>query len=292
MPVSVYQPSALVFATGNPISQIEQIQPDLNYEEQIVHPGQGIFPGFSGARRFDPMLDFRTTQIKDILDRCTVEGVCKDFSASNIDLEWQKSENLKTREAIGNLAHVKMRATHSMLQWESITATDNALAEIFARWQPISDGINPPVTRINGVAITAAPVQDVFELGPVVLNFGAGATTLCVDSWSWVNGLVPLKKPCSGGSYIEFASVNRATPRITVETQDVDYVLGLLPTGSALTSIDCYLRKLEAGKINVPNATAQHIKLSATVGSVKPARAEQIQIVVHSFTINTASAIP
>ena len=288
MPTNLYVPHSMNFASGTDLTQLDALDIDMGMEGFRVHSASEVLPGFSGNMFARPMLAMQTTQIKDILDKTTTDNVVTGYSSANIDLEYRIITNLTGRTAIATTSHCRARATHSLLSWDSIQAPLGSLATINFRWLPISDGTNAPLVYTNSVAITGtSAVQAVFECGPVALN----GSTLCTQGWTWNNNMSYFERRCGGSAYLEFAAVDRCAPTIEIEVEDITTALALLPGGAALSSLSVYLRKKAASVLNVANATEEHILLSASVGSVRPLSPKRIQVEVHSFSVDTTSAI-
>lgn len=288
MPTNLYVPHSMNFASGTDLTQLDALDIGFGLEGFRVHSASEVLPGFSGNMFARPMLAMQTTQVKDILDKTTTDNVVTGYSSANIDLEYRIVTNLTGRTAIASLAHARLRATHSLLSWDSIQAPLGSLATINFRWLPISDGTNAPIAYTGSVAITGtSAVQAVFECGKVALN----GSTLCTQGWNWNNNMSYFERRCGGSAYLEFAAVERCAPTVEIDVEDVTTAMALLPGGAALSSLSCYLRKKSASGINVADATAEHILLSASVGSVRPLSPKRLQVEVHSFTVATTSAI-
>ncbi|MGB1278277.1 MAG: hypothetical protein ACPG77_21200, partial [Nannocystaceae bacterium] len=185
--MNVYKPSAIVFASGDPITQVDQLNVDFGFEAFAVHGAGQTLPGFSGNMSSRPQLDFETTQVDDILSRCATDGFVGSLIGSNVDLQWRKHENTETYYAHAGTEHVNLRSANSMLYWDSISAPQDGLATIGASWCPISVSSAAPLIMTSGVAITAGSVYDTYKLGPVNITTASVDKTLCTQGWSWSN---------------------------------------------------------------------------------------------------------
>ena len=295
MAVKVYSPNAIVFSDAvDDISQLENLSPDFGFEDVSVKPSGAIFPGFTGSLAKKPVLEDSTTQVAEILERCGSAGdyIAGTFSNSAIKFQWVQSENLGTRKAFASTSdHLVLRALYSLLTWSSISANDSGPAKINFGIRPVSNGGNAPLVAL-AEAINALPITDTWKLGPVVLDVGSGASTLCVDSWTVNTNITYKEKRCSGFKYYEYCSVDDSRPEGMFETEDYSVVAALLPDGMPITSVDFYLRKLEQGKIEVASATAEHIKISATAGTVKPTGPGSVKMQLHGLTTTIGVALP
>ncbi len=292
---AMFYPNAINFASGNDITQITELPLDAGFVDLMIRAGGNPYPGFTGSHSARPSYRFSSTQIKDVLDRCTVEGVAIGGSASNLDIEYQKQQNLATRYGNSDTEHTRSRMTHWLLSWQSISASEDQAAEISFQINPISDdGVNAPVVSTSGVAIAStAAVQHVYGLGPIKLNTSSPSFNdfICVDSWSIESGVRLDLKPCSGGGFLVYAAVGDVTPVLTLQTTDINKVLQYMPAGAAITSVNAFLRRKTAGGLNVSDATTSHIKISGTAGTVKPVSQRELRIPLHNLSFDTASAI-
>ena len=290
--MDLYKPHAIVFPSGAALTQLEQLDPQFNLDDLVVHSSSGVLPGFSGSSRSRPELRMNTTQIKDVLDKTTVNNIAAGYSGSNVDVEFLKADNLTGNVGTGSSSHVRLRSTRTLLCWDTITARQNETAEINFWLVPVSDGTNPPwaattATTLAGTAVVAA----VYTLGPIVVASTLLTKTLEVQGWNWSNALQLDEFGHGGSAHGLYAAVRRGTPSITIDSENVADVMSLVPAGGPITTIDFYLRKRLLGGINVANATEEHIKLSASVGTLKPVSARQIRAILHSFSVSTVSAI-
>lgn len=289
MGTDLYIPHGINFPSGTDITQLESLDPAFEMPDIAVYSASEVLPGYTGSMFFSPVFNLSTTQIKDVLDKCTIDSVAAGYSSSNIDAEFRKVANLTGRASLAASSNVRLRAANSLLYWNTVGGRLGSLAEIGFTWQPISDGTNAPLVYAGSVALsTTSAVQSVFEVGPVTLN----SSSLCIQGWSWNNNISPFPLlRCSGSPYVEFAAINRAMPTITLDVEDVTTAMGMLPAGTALSGLTAYLRKKAVSGINVANATAEHIEFSASVGTAKPIGPRQIKVMVHSFSIDTTAAI-
>ncbi|MHC4179687.1 MAG: hypothetical protein ACYSWU_19415, partial [Planctomycetota bacterium] len=106
------------------ITQLEDATPAANIEHLTSYGGGATTPSFRGGNVAVPDIRFTTTQIKSILDECTDgDGVSiADYSASDVDLFFRKMDNFQTTETIATAAHMRIRASQSMMYWERIEA--------------------------------------------------------------------------------------------------------------------------------------------------------------------------
>lgn len=299
MTAEIYYPNAMAHS-GLVITQIDrELDPDFNFEDISEVASSAVFPGFTGSEFKDPKLDFSTTQIKEVLDSCTIEGVALPDGDDPFVLDWRRGQNLGSRQANNAGNHISMTANMSLFYWKGITAGEKGLAKIDCCWRPIIDASgNPPWTLAFNHSITTSPtIEHLYKVGPVVLTYlkpgGSNTTiTICNDGWTWSNNIVEKNKMCGGANAPVYASIDRVAPTVEVPTENLAQNLGLAPHGASIVSAAFYLRKMAQGSVAVPPGTAQHIKLTSTVGSVKPMGSKRTKFQLHSFTVDTASTIP
>lgn len=295
MTIAVYKPFALVPPSGNAITQLDALPFDFGLSDASYRQSGSQYPLFTGSHMADPSCMFETTQIKDILDYCSTSLVCAGATGSNFDIEFQAMQNLNTRFAKTATEHLRVRMTETLLYWDSISADNNAFAKINGGLCGISaDGSTAPAAATSGVAIGATPVvQHLYTLGPVKITSTSHTSQfICVDSWKFNSGAQAglKKKNCSGAPYMELAYIESFEPTATISTEDKAKVLSF-GHGESISSITFFLRKKSQGGLNVADGTSQHIAISAVAGTVKPGADNEIKFQLHTFAVNTASAI-
>ena len=286
---NVYVPNAVKFPSGNTLHQVEGIPFDAGFNPLRVIPAGGTFPGFSGYHFVDPTITISTTQIADVLAYLTLDNMAAGSVLTDIDLEYQELGNVNVRTDQTSSDHLSLKANGHLTVLNSISAAAGqaATAEFTIYAISAAAGV-APLIRTAGTSITGSPViQSLFTLGPVSVD----STDICVDSWRFDLNPVVRKKQCSGGGYMEFASVETSAPTLTVTTDDVAAATAGIDTGTAVTTIEFYLRKKTAGGINVANGTAQHIKFTGTTASQHPGGPREIMWNINTWARSTTSAI-
>lgn len=285
---TLYVPHAINFASGTDLTQLDALEPDFGLEGFRVHSASEVLPGFSGNMFSRPVLAMQTTQIKDVLDKTTLDNVAIGYAATNTDLEFRLVASLTGRAAIAATSNLRLRSANALLSWNSISARMGQLATINFTFLPISDGTNAPLVYTGGVAITGtSAVQAVFEVGLVDLN----GTDLCAQGVEINTNLTYFERRCAGSPYLEYVAVDKGFITIDIDVEDSTVPMAMLPAGSALSSLSVWLRKKAASGINVANATAEHILISGSVGTVRPMGPKKFQVELHSVSVATTSAI-
>jgi len=286
-----YIPAAIILpSSGGTITHLEDIPFDPALEDLMVRAAGSNFPGFTGSNRSSVAYSLSTTQLKTVLDFCTSDDVSRDTSGGNLDLEYQQVVDLATRGTAVSTVHSRHRVARSLMAWESIDASEGGPASLSFKIMPTSTDDTNPVTIANGVAMaSSATVGTVYGLGPIKID----GTLYCVERWGLNLGIEYKMAFCSGGPYLRFAAVVGINPVLTATVSNQTEALANWSTGGAglSTSAVAFLRKRAAGGINVANATAEHIAITGTAGTVKPAGRNEIRIHLHNIAVDTAAAI-
>jgi hypothetical protein len=249
-------------------SQVEDATPQSGLSSMIGTPAGLVSPLFMGIRGAKPNVSFRTTQLATLLAECGLYGA--DLSAGNTDLFYRKVTNLGTREAAITATHTRMRIAKAFMYWRSITARHQSEATAEANLVAVFDGTNVPIVSTGSVALSGTPTAaEFFGLGPISINTVAlpSDTEMSIDL-----GVEMLTAGSNSEVYDSFVAVKAIRPVITIRSLSIESwaTYGLI--GTALTSFSGYLRKCNAdaagGVAYVADATAQHIKFTATAGII------------------------
>lgn len=291
MALAVYIPAAVILPnSGGTITQIDDIPFDPQLDDLSIRAAGATYPGFTGSNRSQASYAFSTTQVKTVLDYCTTEAVCRAHTSGNCDIEYQLAKDLATREPSGSSVHHRHRFTRSVLAWESLEAPESGPASISLKIFPASTDDTNPITISNTATLSSsATVSHVYGLGPVKID----GTLYCVDKWSLNMGVEWEQRHCSGGPYLRWASVKAVRPELSVTLPNQAEALSTWSTGGTPVGVAviAFLRKRAGGGINVANATAEHIAITGTAGTIKPSGRNEIKISLHNIAIDTASAI-
>lgn len=291
MALEVFIPAAIILpSSGGTITQFEDIPFSPNFSDALVYAAGSTFPGFSGSHESRVSYSISTSQIKTILDYCQTDDICQGHTSANLDIEYQQLADLATRTANAGTVHQRHRFGRGLVCWESIEASEGGFATVSVMITPTSTDDSNPVTITDDLAMTSsAAVATSYGLGPVKVD----GTLYCVDRWSLNLNPTYELRVCSGGPYLRLAAVRRVNPVLTATLANQAEALANWSTGGAAisTSVTAFLRKRDAGKISVAPATAEHIAVTGTAGSVKPIGRNEVQITLHNITTDTASAI-
>ncbi len=267
----VFYPHGL-YSAAVTLTQLESVEPMHGFEDLIAWASGQVGPQYSGTHQGKPGIPLRTTQLKDILD-CVVAGVyncSRDLSAGDVDLELKAGDNLNAREADNANLHIRARGEENcMLTVESITARQGGLAEATARLSYIyktSTGTDP-LFFTNTVALSIeSDVEHLFTLGPIKLNgsFIEGVEEMTID-----NRVEHEVVYDSGFGFPTYIAVKRYSPRLTFKARDSRIMNTYGTRGTALSALSCFLRKKVKSGFEVADATEEHIKITATTGTIK-----------------------
>lgn len=267
----VYYPHAIYLPGGTVISQLSDIQPAHNFMDLTEFSASQPVPQFTGSHQAAPDNRFSTSQVKAILDACTDYNIAKDYSGlGNVDVEYKAGLNLATRTADATTSHIRGRATaNTMLIWESFTARQGQIVELRCRLVHVynaSSGVDPLVFT-NAVALTnVSAIAYLFTLGLTKIN---GTSLTAVEEVTWNNNIEYEEVTSDGDGFLSYCGIKRTRPTVSINTLDLTLVNSFGTRGTALSALSVFLRKKLASGLNVADATAQHISLIATVGTVK-----------------------
>lgn len=294
----------VVLPSGATIAELTDATPAAAVNVLSAMAAGDVLPQFVGGHGAAPAIDFRSPQIKTILDACGLFGY--DASAGNCDLHYRSGTNFSTRAATG----LRIRCVKALMYWSQITARQGGLADIACRIIPTFDGTNAPMSSAGATAAPALslPAQ-YYTLGPVSIN---GTAVAGVTDWSLDLGVKLHTEAGDGEAYPSWCGVEAQAPVLTLNTRTLSQFATVSVGGLALngtTGLVFYLRNKTADLAgNVANGTSTHIKFSAANGAVfmenasgggdgPAACALKIYLrrsdtsAAHPLTISTASAI-
>jgi len=222
-----------------------------------------VLPQFIGGHGAAPAVDFRSPQIKDLLDVLGLYGY--DGTAGNTDLHYRSGTNLSTRAATG----LRVRCLRALSYWTGIQASQDQLAEIACRIVPTWDGTNAPMTPVGA---TAAPSLSLpaqyYTLGPVSIN---GSVVGGLTGWSLdLNPQIHVEA-ADGESVPSWCGVESHAPVLSLTTRTLAQFATVGVTGLALngtTGLVFYLRRKATDGVGCLADASGHIKFTALSGMV------------------------
>ena len=259
-----------------------------------------VLPQFIGGHGAAPAVDFRSPQLKTILDALGLYG-----TSGTCDLHYRSGSNLSTRAATG----LRIRCLSSLIYWTGIQAGQDQIAEIACRLVPTWDGSNAPMTPAGATACPALslPAQ-YYTLGPVSIN---GAAVAGLTGWSLdLNPQIHVEAS-DGDAYPSWCGVDSHAPVLTLTTRTLAQfatvgVEGLPLNGS--TGLVFYLRAKKTDGAGCLADASGHIKFMALNGmayvdnniggaggpagcGLRVALRRANTSASHCLSVNTASAI-
>lgn len=266
-----------------------------------------VDPTFSSVGKLNTEINFATAKVATALEKGGLSGFVIDSDGTNPGVEFflQAHQPGGTRKTGAD--HIKGVMANGIMVPRSLSAGSDKMAEMEFQCVGIYDGTNDPVayTLNESLPADAVNADQLFYSGPVTIN---GTTIEAVQSFSLDFGVKLNREGGDGLPYDTFVNIANRIPVIKFMTLDVDNAMSLVgPNGAGHTgTCNYYLRKAADGGTRVPDATAEHIKLTTHKGSfiVQELKGDSGDIVgaeieVHPvydgtndvITISTASAI-
>lgn len=298
---SQYRLHGILLPNSSWITSLTDITPAPNAQHFSAMAAGDVVPSFRGGHGSSPDIQFRSPQIKTILDATGMTGY--DMSGGNCDLYYRLVTPYGTREAIGDSDHLRLRLVRGLLTWDEISASQDALAEISCRIIPTYDGTTAPLTPLGSQTIPAQFSNTTFfGLGPIEINDG-GSYVGGLENWRFsLNPQLNIVRS-DGEPYPSFVSIESHDPILTATTGHVANWTTMGAQGLALTVLDFWLRKRTFDDTgHVADATAQHIKFTGGSGlaTVEQSSLNNVNLrfalrrssyPTYPITVNTTAAI-
>lgn len=268
----VFYPHGIYVSGVLTLTQLVDPAPINDFQDLVEMASGQVGPQFTGSQQAKPGLPIRTTQLKDLLD-CVVAGgynINRDLSAGNVDFEIKAGKNLNERELDAAALHVRARMQeNAMVTIESITARQGSLAEAACRFSCIYNAAtgNDPLVFTNTVPLSiTSTVEHLFTLGPIKLNgsFVEGVEEATLDN------RVEYEVVYDGGfGFPSYCAVKTYNPQVRFTTRNSRVMNTYGPRGTALSALSLFFRKELRSKLQVADATLEHIAITAAVGTIK-----------------------
>lgn len=302
----VYYPHAIIASGIMTLTQISGLQPMHDPEDLVELAAGQVGPLFTGTHQGKPGMTFRTTELKELLDAVVAGNYScgRDLSGGNTDVEFKAGDNLNTREADNANLHIRARfQANAMVTVESITARQGSLAEANVRLSSIykSGTGNDPLVFTNTVALSVtSSIDHLFTLGPVKLN---GSFIEGVEETTLDNRIEYEVVFDSGFGFPTYVAIRTYKPQLRFTARDARIMNTFGTRGTALSALSLFWRKKLLSGHQVADATAEHIKLTATDGTIKDRQlgdntAAEVTVDLHMddqdtpcYEIDTAAAI-
>lgn len=264
-------------ANGTFLSELTDATPGLNSDNMVAYAAGHPFPLFTAVRGQLPSVPFTSTSVKQILDLVLglppVDSIyCGNTSAGNTDLYYKKGLDLGVRVPDATAEHYRFRMAAAFFYWNTITATLQQDATIACQVAATYDGINEPIVPVGNVALAGTPLADeYYSMGPVYLN-----GNLVGDEQDWTLSSGIALETAGGGSdaggalWPTFTGVRAFAQTVTFTNLGSPWGDITALAGTAISSLVLYLRKKAQDGTHVSNASAAHIKITATNGLILP----------------------
>ena len=249
-------------------SQIEEHTSSPRIASMLGTPSGHYEPLFQGVKGVMPDVTFKTTQLTTLFTELGLYGA--SMAAGNTDLFFKKVTDLGKREAAATTTHTRLRMSQAYMYWRSLTAGHQAEAKADVRIMTTYDGSNNPLVPAGSLALSGTmTAAEYFCLGPVSINTVAinGIQDCTIDL-----GVETIEAGSDSDLYNTFCAIRHLTPVITLRGLAAEHWATYGINGTALTGLVLYLRKLNknvaSGLPYVANATAEHIKFTASAGVI------------------------
>lgn len=251
------------------LKQIENVQVSAGIQSMLGMGAGEILPSFVATERQQPVITFRTSALKTLLDNVGVSGLS---ISTPLYLYFRKASNTGN-VAIATTVHKRFAVNMGHLFWSAINLPNGGQGSAECAIHCGYNGTNLPIVFSGTVAVPAQPLMaEYFGAGPVTLNAG---TPICSVQTITINSGVALEK-LNGCSeiYDTFIGVNAGPVTIQVECLDrVNWESsGLTTEGLSITDVTkCYAKKkANKGTNNVADGTAEHIEFICSDGRILP----------------------
>ena len=170
----------------------------------------------------------------------------------------------------GTLSHTSLTIADALIVPKSLTSNQEDEAVVMGLdIHPLDtngDGLNP-VVKNTGVTLAPSAFGVQYAMGPA--NFNATAVPGLVG-WDIDFGITVEKKWHDGLVFPQKAFIREISPVMNFRFESMEALDTFTTSYKAMTAADCYGRKRLDGSTFVPDATAQHLKMTFTAGLVNP----------------------
>jgi hypothetical protein len=273
---------------------------DNGLEDLTAFAAGSAFPNFTGNKMHAPEYQVETSDLLAALGLMTESSLAADLTAVPVDLFFREHKAQGIHEDVAETSkhQIYRLEDNALLYWESLQARqDDDAATMNLRLVPIYNGSNA-IIQMPAEAIPASAAQVApWTLGAIWIN---GAQLQGCKSMQWQNNVQVEKQAADGEPYPTYVTIRQIRPVITIETLDLRTVAGYAAEGVAVSNLQIYLRRRKPSLLNYADGDAQHIKLTATGGSLKWRRAggspttATVEIHLHGttlFSVATAQTI-
>jgi len=253
------------------LTLLDDVVPSHNFQDLTSYCAAQPGPQQTGSHMASPDCRFTTPQLATLLFSLNTGpyGICRSYADSNVDVWYRAGENLGMRVAKNASAHLRLRMqANALLALESIDFEEGANAVGRCRLvSVIGPNGQDPLVPTAGVALEGlATGGRLHTMGPIRVN---GTLLKGASGGRLENNLVYDEESSHGEGFLSYVGIKTITPRLTVRSRKTDYMALFGNKGTPLSSLEFYLRSKLASGINEADAAAFHIKITATVGTIK-----------------------
>lgn len=308
---AIHRPHAIAFPGPVYLKQFSDFSVNRQFSVYRERAASAEAPQFSGVDEGKPRAEFRTRDLKamlDLLNASGTQGLVLGYSPTatgTVSVYYRKGKNRGLREAAVSTVHDRFDlANNAMLYWTELSASQGAnnRAELACVLKAISnDGANPFVHVGSSALAGTETVEYVYGMGRVKLN---GSFLNSLVSMSLANNLDADQDAGTDGlAYMQYADIEAWLPTLTLESNDAS-LMDTFEEPAAITTLDFWFRRLAKNGLPYPDASAVHIKFSATAGMAVAMQGQglraqyQLQLALDKpndatapYIINTAAAI-
>lgn len=280
------------------IDQVERYSYSAGIDELILRANGSLNPQFAAIGHQAPAITLTTTNLVAAL--ASGAGGWSASGANPAKFWFRKFTNLGTLDS--GATAIKLNMAQGLILPQRLTA-DQRGSRLDLMAVPVYDGTNLPfVVSVNQSLAGSPAIANVHVAGKISIG---GTVIQGVQSINIDFGVRPILASSDGDPFNTFGAVEMIAPSITVNTTDMS-VINTLTTQASGGAVILYLRNVLANSTRASDATASHIKFTATAGfsrcdvleaSMGSAGGATIRInpiwdgTNNIFAINTASAI-
>jgi hypothetical protein len=185
-----------------------------------------IYEEFQAITRQHPTFSITTKNIKTVLGFIGITGQCvgEDFDIEYVDIIHRQMADCQN--VLGGTPHIQDRVSQGLLTLGSLSADRGSDAVLSIMLDALTDGVNAPVSRTDGVALPSPIIAERFTLGLPAI---AGATFPEIESVSIEFGVIKTDiTPQLGSIWTDSIGVLRVLPRVTFRGRDLSKVTDAL----------------------------------------------------------------
>ncbi len=250
------------------LTHLTNVSANMGYQTVVQSVAGATAPCFVGVNPPSPVISFDTTDLKSILDLVDIDALAKDLTAGTVSFWYRAGKAMAMREASATLVHVKAdMATSAMLLWDQISATNSPgqPATMSTRLLLAKRGATDPLVWTGSQALPAISqaCQPLYALGPVKINT---VLQTGVTGWTWDNNVELEEILTDGESSMSYRGIRSYHPQVQMQSNELSAMTGATYGGDELTTVELFLKKLSRTGVFVPDATAEHIKITLSGG--------------------------